>query len=1104
MSSRAPASCFGPFLAVVAASLAAGKAGAAVSFLEPRALPLPVDGGTYAGVYGVASGDFDGDGRLDLAATGAGLVAGGDQAVEHDFVAVLQGNGDGTFQAPVIVDLGPRDTAQPGGIAAADLDGDGRLDLAFVTQRTRQIGVLLGRGDGTFGDPAFLDTGADALTDLRLADLDRDGKLDLVAVSMNADLAVRQLALLVGDGHGGFASPMVKDVGRLPQGLAVADVDGRNGPDILVACRVGALGGGTVEVLLNDGSGGFPATATAFPARTSPFGVWVADFDGDGKLDALVPGWEGALQNTCGTGCVALLRGDGRGSLTSPTEADVWKAEGWVVVNTGDTAPLDLNGDGKPDAIFGHFGGLNEVTTFLSRPGGGHATEGWVASPGSGLPVMDPTLRVDGNHVLGIVAGDFDGDGTPDLVAASQGDTRAGGLSFLRGVAGAPGTFEAPRVLSAPRGGYYAIPARSLSLGDLTGDGKRDLLFFTGTLDTFPGLGGGLLGSPIDGLGVVGSEGYNTLRTGDLDRDGELDALFLGVDGVQGGNPPRHILALGRGDGTFGSLQQLLPQTAGSAGRNAALADLEGDGDLDVVVLTAEVGFSYILTKVETWLNDGGSPPVFTPGGVAVVQSSGTLHSSGLVAADFDGDGKADAVVHRLGPSDDLLFLGGTGDGHFRAAVPISSEVGQPIDTLLAGDLDEDGKLDLVALGTWGGAYVMLGRGDGTFLPRAAHDIAEGASDGTIVDLDGDGHLDVLSAAVNGLAVLPGRGDGTFSARRPFATGVTASAALAAGDLDGDGKPELVVGHGSAANRHFLTLLENASGPLADLSVSASRTPATLHVGELATVTFAVSNHGPDAAGGATLRSPLRQGLELFSSAATPGTCGAAGGAVSCDLGSLPAGGGATVTLRLRPATEGTRWVTASAASTTPEANGADDAASISAVVLPRSADLRVSLSGAPDPVTVGQPLGYTATVTNDGPSMSLEVSLAVTLPSGAPFVSATPSAGTCAHPAVTTVTCSLGALDAGQAATVTVVVTPGAAGTLTAGAQVSSTSPDPHATDDQALASATAVQPPARGKNGGCGCGVPVPDWLSGLPFLVLALRRRAGGRPRRTRPGA
>jgi len=1078
-------------------TLAAGAAGAAVSFVEPRALPLPVDGSTYAGVYAVAKGDFDGDGRLDVAVAGSGLVPGGDPQTEHDFAAVLLGNGDGTFQAPVVIDLGVRDTAQPGGIVTADLDGDQILDLVLVAQKSRQILVLLGRGDGTFGAPAFFDTGADALTDLRLADLDRDGKLDVVAVGLgnNNASATRQLAILKGDGQGHFGSPVVKDV-WFPQGVAIADVDGKDGPDILVAGR----GVDAVEVLLNDGTGNFPAKPTDFPARTSPFGIWVADFDGDGKQDALVPGQEGTLGNTCGTGCIALLRGDGRGGFASPTAADVWKAEGYVLVNTADTDWLDLNGDGRPDALFGRSY-VNEVTTFLSQPGGGYAAAEWVASPGSGLSVAGAASRVDGNHVLGIVAGDFDGDGAPDLVVAAQKDTRPGGLSFLHGVAGAPGTFEAPRVLSGPRGGYSAIPSRSLSLGDFTSDGKLDLLFFSGTIDTFPGLGSGLFGAPIDGLGVVGSEGYNTLLTRDVDGDGKLDALFLGTDGVQGGNPARHLLFLGRGDGTFGSGQELLPQTPGSGGRNAALADLDGDGDLDLVVLTTEVGFTYILTKVESWLNGGGSPPAFTPGGVVAVQSEGTLYAAGLLAADFDADGKADVVVHRLAPTEDLLFLRGKGDGTFAPPVAISSEFKQPLEALLAGDLDGDGKLDLVALGVWGGAYVMLGWGDGTFRPRVQYDSAEGASEGRLVDLDGDGHLELVEVAVNGLVVMPGKGDGTFGPRQPFATGVTAAAALAVGDLDGDGKPELVLGHGSTANRHFFTVLRNASGPLADLALTGSRTPDTLHAGEVTTVTLTIANRGPDAAQSVTLRSPVRQGMEVVSTSASAGSCTATAGAVSCSLGAIAAGGSATVTLRLRPSTVGTHWITASASSATPEANGADNAASLSAAVIDRAADLRVALTASPDPVTTGERLTYSATVTNDGPSMATGTSLGLTLPPGATFVSASTSQGTCAYSAASgAVNCALQSIDSGASTTVTVVVTPTAAGSLSGRAFVASAAPDPHAADDLAVAATTAVDPPApppAARKKGCGCGA---GGAEGLVLLLLAgLRRRRGPRAAR-----
>jgi uncharacterized repeat protein (TIGR01451 family) len=622
-------------------------------------------------------------------------------------------------------------------------------------------------------------------------------------------------------------------------------------------------------------------------------------------------------------------------------------------------------------------------------------------------------------------------------------------------------------------------------------------------LDTFPGLGDGLFGPAIAGLGVVGSEGYNTLRVGDLDGDGKLDALWLGVDGVQGGNPPRHLLALGRGDGTFGSLQQLFPQTADAGGRNAALADLDGDGHLDLVVLTTEIGFTYVLTKVETWLNDGRSPPAFTAGGVVPIQSGGSLYAAGLVAADFTGDGRADVLVHRLAPTEDLLFLRGKGDGTFEAPAVVSSEFLQPLEVLLAGDLDGDGHADVVALGVWGGAYVMLGRGDGTFRPRVPYQSAEGALDGRLVDLDGDGHLDLVEVAVNGLVVMPGRGDGTLGARRPFATGVTEVPALAVGDLDGDGKPELVAGHGSTANRHFFTVLRNVSGPLADLSVSGTRTPTILHAGEVATVTLAVSNRGPDGALGVTLRSPLRQNMELVSTStsATAASCAATGGAVSCALGAVAAGGGTNVTLRLRPAVPGTHWITASATSITAEDNGADNATSLAVAVVERSADLRVSLTATPNPVTTSQPLTYSATVVNDGPSLTTGASLALTLPAGATFPSASATQGSCAHAVGSdTVTCSLGSLDSGASVSASVVVTPTVAGDASGRAAVSSAAPDPHPADDQAVAAVTAVEPPAPSSGSGCGCGSGGADALAPALLLLAALRRRSLG----SRPGS
>jgi hypothetical protein len=187
---------------------------------------------------GFALGDVDGDGKVDMVVSGTSL-------------SVLFGNGDGTFGAPQSY---PQ--AALGSVLLADLDGDGRLDVAVPSTDAggaAQISVLLNQGDGTFG--AALDypasfgnsngyhTGVGAIA---AADLNGDGALDLVTAGVN---------VLLNQGHGTFAPSVDYPLGQYPVEVAVADVNGDGKPDVIAADLV--LG---ANVLLNHGDGSFAAS----------------------------------------------------------------------------------------------------------------------------------------------------------------------------------------------------------------------------------------------------------------------------------------------------------------------------------------------------------------------------------------------------------------------------------------------------------------------------------------------------------------------------------------------------------------------------------------------------------------------------------------------------------------------------------------------------------------------------------------------------------------------------------------------------------------------------------------------------------------------------
>jgi hypothetical protein len=202
-----------------------------------------VDYGTGSNPSSVAVGDFNGDGKLDLAVANANSSGNG-----SGNVSVLLGNGDGTFQAAVNYSAG----TNPSSIAVGDFNGDGKQDLAVANADIFNFGVsgisiLLGNGDGTF--KTAVNHGAEAGF-LTVADLNGDGKLDLAATNG------KSVGILLGNGDGTFQPQVEYAAGSSPSSLAVGDFNGDGRLDIAVADRANS----TVSVLLQPGLSGPNAT----------------------------------------------------------------------------------------------------------------------------------------------------------------------------------------------------------------------------------------------------------------------------------------------------------------------------------------------------------------------------------------------------------------------------------------------------------------------------------------------------------------------------------------------------------------------------------------------------------------------------------------------------------------------------------------------------------------------------------------------------------------------------------------------------------------------------------------------------------------------------
>jgi VCBS repeat protein/dockerin type I repeat protein len=677
-------------------------------------LPDSVSVGESA--YSVVSGDFDGDSRLDMAVSTDDHLEVILSKSDHSFVtrssptfggsSVLQAadlDGDGASDIasggfgsiaiyrnmndgkPSFSFFATADIGETSSLAAADFEGDGKVDLAATNESLHALYIVSNKGRGNFPIVASFDLGDRAYCAVPL-DVDRDGWIDLAASHGESGA----IAIFRNDGKGSFepatSFPLMTNGKRAerPISLASIDIDGDGDPDLATANQVSQ----DVSVIENSGGGDWHVKAVISmggPLRA----IGAKDLDLDGSIDLAVIDDAGSL---------SILE-NRSGSFDRLAELTLTATPFSLAIG-------DFDGNSVPDlAVASLFSGSVAV---LWNPGKEHLDFGQDIAVGS--------------QPIALAMVDLDGDGNQDLVGLNH---ESNDLSIL--LATGQGAFRRSRL---PTG----TSPTAIDVGDLDGDGRPDIAVTCeldplkpGSLQVSRNEGGGGLANPI--TYQVGRFPTSVV-IGDFDGDERPDLITSNMSEF-------NITVLKGEDG--GSFGRSATFPAGKYPSSIQAADFDGDGNLDIAATNTELDLPQGSLSV---LLNNGDGAFRAPLGLVVPREP-----RGLVAGDFDGDGKIDLACMDYqypNPSNIVLAFNKEGGGFEPyQTLPTSGVAFQ----LTAADLDGDAALDLIVADAGAGSVSLWLNAGGRMLTRV-RSVPVGRFPVFVFagDFDGDGFPDVASA----------------------------------------------------------------------------------------------------------------------------------------------------------------------------------------------------------------------------------------------------------------------------------------------------------------------------------------------------------------------
>ena len=606
------------------------------------------------------SGDFNGDGKIDLSLSTPGIFK------------IWLGNGEGEFGAANDYMMGNGPLITPPFVAprvlVADLDGDGRSDVFFATN---QLTVYLTAANGSLAEPKVT-TLETSLSLVSAIDLNGDGKPELIATAQGKS----SLYILPNEGAGKFSVPVIVNLSAIPYGVLVADLNGDHQPDLLTSSPTNAP-----ELLLNNGAGGFSVAKTILNRGTTS--IITGDFNKDGKIDLAF------TQNTSALNYLANLViafGDGAGDfpttvpyafgkLSSGLFAADFNQDGfsdllgldsgvpgfsllWGAANgsfltgkftaalnnnlVGKVSSGDLNNDGIADIV-----GTGSTAFFYEGQG-----NGLFKTP----QVFDYNFKLGGQNTGSVIA-DINKDGRPDVVIAGNyyfpgATTTTGSVTVL---AGSATGFQAAVAKAYPVG----LNPLAIIVADFNVDGWLDVATANAGANTVSILLNDKQGNFLPAVNITTGLLPASLAAADFNSDSIPDLIVANRNSAG--------ISLLLGDGSGGFTASLLGIAANP--RSVMALDVNGDGKQDVVILQENNGVITVLP--------GNGNGTFA----ARINNLIGERAFDYVTTDFNRDGKPDLVLTQYAAPNSLgdetqnrisLYYG-DGTGHFFYGMEFSS-----------------------------------------------------------------------------------------------------------------------------------------------------------------------------------------------------------------------------------------------------------------------------------------------------------------------------------------------------------------------------------------------------------------------------------------------